>query len=70
MRFTKDGGARVTLHTFKHICSLPLVHRPKGVFLDIIHTYSAQYGPLLCIYVIIIIIILIVFRKYKIVFAR
>ena len=23
-------SARVTVHTFQHICSLPLVHRPKG----------------------------------------
>ena len=37
MRSTQDGdvrtSARVTVHTFKHICSLPLVHRPKGVLL-------------------------------------
>ena len=26
-------NARVTVLTFKHICSLPLVHRPKGVLL-------------------------------------
>ena len=26
-------SARVTAHAFKHICSLPLVHRPKGVLL-------------------------------------
>ena len=37
MRFTQRGdvrtSARVTVHTFKHICSLPLVHRLKGVLL-------------------------------------
>ena len=36
MRFTQNRdirtSARVTVHTFKHICSLPVVHRPKGVF--------------------------------------
>ena len=28
-------SARVTMHTFKHICLLPPVHRPKGVILVI-----------------------------------
>ena len=35
--FTQNGdirkNARVTVHTFKQICSLPLVHRPKSVLL-------------------------------------
>ena len=26
-------SARVTVRTYKHICSLPLVHRPKAVLL-------------------------------------
>ena len=29
-------NARVTVHTFKHICLLPIVHRPKGVLLVVI----------------------------------
>ena len=37
MHFTQDGdvrtSARVTVHTFKHVCLLPLGHRPKGVLL-------------------------------------
>ena len=26
-------SARATVHTFKHICTLPLLHRPKGILL-------------------------------------
>ena len=37
MRFTQNGGTRastrIIVHTFKHICSLPLVHPPEGVLL-------------------------------------
>ena len=37
MCFTQDGdirtGARVTVHTLKHICSPSLVHRPKSALL-------------------------------------
>ena len=35
MRSTQDGDVRTSarVHTFKHICSLPLIHRPKGVLL-------------------------------------
>ena len=37
MRFTQVGdictSAQVNEPTFKHICSLPLVHRPKGTLL-------------------------------------
>ena len=36
MRFTKAGdispSERVTVHTFEHICSLPLVHHPKASY--------------------------------------
>ena len=41
MRFTQDGdvhtSTRVIVNTFKHICSFPLVPRPKGVLLVGIH---------------------------------
>ena len=37
MHCTQHGGypheRLVTVHTFKHICSLPFIHRPKGVLL-------------------------------------
>ena len=37
VRVTQNGdirtSARVTVHTFKPICSLPRVHRPKGALL-------------------------------------
>ena len=37
MRFAQDGdirtSARITVGTFKHICSLPFVDHPKGVSL-------------------------------------
>ena len=40
-------SARVTVHTFKRTCSLPLVHRPKRVLLVIIafgiHLRSGGY---------------------------
>ena len=41
MRFIQDGdmckGARVTVRTFKHICTFLLVHRPKVVLLVTIY---------------------------------
>ena len=40
MRFTKDGGylheRTCNCKHFRHICSLPLVHRSKGVLLVLI----------------------------------
>ena len=46
MHFTCDGGYlhehTGNCHTFKHIYLLPLVHRPKGVLLVLVHyRYSA-----------------------------
>ena len=46
MSFTQDGdvrkGARVTEHTFMHIYSRPLVHRPKGVLLVLACIFDSQ----------------------------
>ena len=46
MRFAKDGGypheCTCNRTHFKHICSLPLVHRPKGVLLVIIGQYLTR----------------------------
>ena len=44
MRLTQDGDVRtsalLTAQTFKHICQLPLVHRPKGVLLEVLLEWS------------------------------
>ena len=51
MRFTQNvdirTSARVTVLTFKHICSLPLIHRPKGVLL-VLYDITANMGDAFC----------------------
>ena len=46
MRFAQDGGnctyARAAVHTFKHIYSLPIVHRPKKRLTVMLEMEEAQ----------------------------